>query len=298
MKLLSALSVSLVALTMSTASFASEMNKDYSYRPATQAKKIHSTDSEGVKDVKRGLNTADAKMRNAADDIHAFFVDDETTTRKSTRSSNKVESASAMETDSTWRKSSIHRGITAEGMLDEKILTPEGRQIAEIEDIILTKDGTASKVIVSDGGLLGIGDKLAAFDYKRVITQRNDGKVVMALSQDMIDRAAEFSYDSDDYMKSNVIPAGAISVDDLLDGEVYDNRGEKVASIENVSFSNGKADRLIVGLNKKLGMGGDLAALNFSSLNVSQDSDHDVRVDLTEAQSLQLSRIANRVASR
>lgn len=291
MKIASVLSVSVLALSIATSAYASEMNKDYTYRPASQAQKIYKSDSEGVKSVKHGLNKANSSMRETADEIHAFFVDEKSGVKS-------AKGTAVVADDGTWKTSTIRRSVTAEGMIDQKILTPEGRQIAEIEDIILTKDGKASKVIVSDGGLLGIGDKLAAFDYDRVITQRKDGKVIMALSQNMIDRAAEFSYDSDDYMKANVIPAGSISVDDLLDGEVFNHRGDKVASIENLSLDGGKADRLIVAVNKKLGMGGDLAALKFDTLNISQDSDRDVRIDLTEAQSLQLDRLAKRVASR
>jgi sporulation protein YlmC with PRC-barrel domain len=81
----------------------------------------------------------------------------------------------------------------------------------------------------------------------------------------MIDRAAEFSYDEDD-KNAKIIPAGSVSLNDVLDGNLLDSKGKKVGTIENVSFENGRAHRIIVGFNKTLGMGGDVAALNYSSL--------------------------------
>lgn len=207
---------------------------------------VQTQDKGIVADVKSGLRKADHAIRNKAEDIKAFFVGDET--------------------GGDMDPIVISKSTTAHGMIGQPVLNPQGREIAELKDIILDKDGDAILAVVSDGGVLGIGNKLAAFDYGRVVAQHKDGKVVMALSQDMIDKAADFSYDRDDREKAKVIPADSYSVNDILDGELLDSRGKDAGAIENISFENGHADRVIVGFDKVMGMGGKLAALNYSTL--------------------------------
>lgn len=217
-------------------------------------------------DIKRGLSKADAKMRDTADDIKAFFV--------GKKAGDKLTPVT------------IHRSSTAHGMLDQTIVNPSGNEVAEVKDIILDKSGHASLIVVSDGGFLGIGDKVAAFDYNKVVTQKANGDVVMALTQDMVDHAADFSYDQDDWAKAKVIPAGSVSVNDILKGDVLDNKGDKVASVENVYFRNKAASQIIVGFDKTLGMGGKLAALDYGDLQMVK-KDRDINFRLTAAQTAQ-----------
>lgn len=212
-----------------------------------QEGKRRADDSQVTREVKDNLEQASDSMRETADDIKAFFVD-----------------GAAAKKHVSFRKN-----VTAEGMIGQPVLNPKGEKIAKLKDIIIDADGNATHVVVSDGGMLGIGNKLAAFDYGRVVTQQADGKVVMALSQDMIDKAKEFSYDKDDAAKAKVIPAGSYSMNDMLDGELLDSAGKKAASIDNFVIRNGKADRVIVKFNTKLGMGGDLAALSYSEMEKS-----------------------------
>lgn len=171
----------------------------------------------------------------------------------------------------------IRRDMTAHGLIGEPVMNQANQKIATINDIILDKSGNAILVIVSDKGFLGIGNKLAAFDYKNVISQNQDGDVTMALTQNMIDRASDFSYDRRDWAKAKIIPADSISTNALMSGSLYDNMDKKLAGIENIYFRSGEASQIIVGFNKTLGMGGNLATLDFEDLQVVKKTD---RVDL------------------
>jgi sporulation protein YlmC with PRC-barrel domain len=119
-------------------------------------------DTEATKDLKKGLRKADNAMRETADDIRAFFVGDE--------------GGGALE------PVMIRSDRTAKGLLDKPVLNPQGKEITKLKDIIIDQNGRAALVVVSDGGFLGIGKKLAAFDYNKVVAQQDDGKVIMALS--------------------------------------------------------------------------------------------------------------------
>lgn len=165
----------------------------------------------------------------------------------------------------------IQNKLTAHGMIGEAIINTKGEKIADLKDIIIGKGGRAILVVVSDHGVLGIGKKVAAFDYDKVVAQAADGKVVMTLSQDMVDHAADFSYDQQDWAKAKVIPTGSVSTNELLKGDVLDNEGKKLAGIENIFFRGAEASQIIVSFNKTLGMGGDLAALTYDDLQMVRD---------------------------
>lgn len=222
----------------------------------------------GVMDnVKNGLHKADKSMRNTADDIRAWLV--------GKNEGDKLEPVL------------IRRSMTAHGLIGETIVNSQGKKIASVKDIIIDSHGRAILVVVSDmSGFLSIGDKVAAFDYNRVVSQKSNGSVVMALSQDMVDHAADFSYDQKDWAKAKIIPTGSISTNILLGGDVLDSSGVKVASIENIYFRDSDASQIIVGFNKTFGLGGSLAALDYDTLKmVRNDSELDFK--LNESQSEQ-----------
>jgi uncharacterized protein YrrD len=162
----------------------------------------------------------------------------------------------------------IRQDMTAHGLIGESVMDASNKKIAVVNDIILDKSGVPILVILSDKGFLGIGNKLAAFDYKNVIRQNQDGDVTMSLTQGMIDRAADFSYDRKDWAKAKVIPTDSMSVNVLLRGSLYDHTDKVLATIENVYFRSGDPSQVIVGFNKVMGMGGDLATLDFKNLQV------------------------------
>ncbi len=162
----------------------------------------------------------------------------------------------------------IRQNMTAHGLLGESVMNQKNEKIAVVNDIILDKMGNAVLVVLSDKGFLGIGNKLAAFDYKNVISQDKDGDVTMTLTQGMIDRASDFSYDRKDWAKAKIIPTDSMSTNVLLRGSLYDNMGHTLANIENIYFRSGEASQVIVGFNKTLGMGGNLATLDFKDLEI------------------------------
>lgn len=237
--------IAALAASGATGAFAAEVKTDNSVN-VTHETKADPEARGAMRDVQNGLANADRNMRETADDIRAFVLGDKP--------------------GDDMKPVTISRKTTVEGLLKQDIIGSDGKKIATVKDIVVDKNGKAQYVVVSDGGVLGIGNKLAAFDYGRVVAQQKDGDVVMSLSQDMIDRAKEFSYDADDAGKDKIIPADSVSVNDILDGHILDSRGEKVADIDNLTIENGNAARLVVSFNKTFGLGGDLAALEYGSL--------------------------------
>lgn len=246
MKFTSITIVSALALMIALPAYAADVNGDVSGKVSVSPR-----DGTVSGDVKHNLDKANNSLVETGQDIKAFFYGK----------------------DDKFEPIIIKRTLTAQGLVGQDIANPKGEKISTVKDIIIGKDGRATLVVVSDGGVLGIGDKVAAFAFERVFSQKADGTVVMALSQDMIDKAADFSYDQKDWAKAKVIPTGSVSTNVLLDGDVVDFEGKKVATIENVYFRGSDVSQIIVGFNTTMGMGGDLAALDYDDLQMVRDGD-------------------------
>jgi uncharacterized protein YrrD len=203
---------------------------------------------------------------DAYEDIKATFIDEDKT------SSDSV---------------TINARGTAQGMIGQPVLNTSGEKIATVKDIILNKSGKAELVVLADGGFMGIGSKLAAFDYNLVSQRHSDGDVIMPISQETLDKVTPFSYEAKDAekdAKTRVIPADGISVAELLDGQVLDTEKKSVAEIDNTSFSNGEASQIIIGFDKTLGLGGEKAAVGFDNVNVVREDEDEIDVQLSAKQ--------------
>ncbi|MBU6234731.1 MAG: PRC-barrel domain-containing protein [Alphaproteobacteria bacterium] len=184
--------------------------------------------------------------------------------------------------------------MSATGMLNKPVYNAAGKKIATVKDIILDENGQAQMVIISDGGILGVGDKLTAFDYGLITKLDANGDVIMPVSEDMIAKAAAFSYDNSEASDSvHVIPAGGYSALALLKGNLVDFRGEKVANIENIEFLNGGKARVIFAYDQTMGVGGRTAAFDFGDLTLVRKEGSEVDFRMNSDQSAKFEEFIN-----
>lgn len=223
---------------------------------------------EGWEGTKKAVSDAAESVSDAAEntykDIKAAFISND----KDAKISDVV----------------INQRMTASGMIGQPVYDASENRIAKVKDIILDKNGDAVMVVMGDGDFTGLG-KTVAFDYN-VITKRSaEGDIISPLTEAMIDSAAEFSYESNVKTESvKMIPQNGYSVARLMDAKLMDGKGEHIADIDNISFSNGEADKLIVGFNKILGLGGKQAALDFGNVDkVKNDNEIDFRLSTNQS---------------
>lgn len=161
---------------------------------------------------------------------------------------------------------------TANGIIGQDVHN-EAERVGTVHDIILNREGEATMIIVADGELFGLG-KLAAFDYSSIMRTNADGDIVAPITERDIERAADFSYDREDYSSDvRVIPTGGYSVSTLLDGQLTGNDNNVLGEIDDIHFKGGEASHLIVGFNQILGMGGEKAAIKFDNAKITPDGD-------------------------
>lgn len=177
---------------------------------------------------------------------------------------------------------------TASGMIGTPVLNDKNERVGTVKDIILDADGKAALLVVADGEFPGLDGKLTAFDYRIIRAQNTDGEVIMPLTEETIDKVAEFSYDRDDQSERiRVIPANGYSVAEILDGQLVNQKNETVAQIDNVSFTNGQANQLVVAFDQVLGFGGKHAALQYDDAQMVRDGETGLDFKLSASQTAQ-----------
>lgn len=162
---------------------------------------------------------------------------------------------------------------TANGIINHPVYNEKHESIAQVTDIILDKGGNAIMVIVADGEFVGSGKK-AAFDYSAITRVEDDGDVIMPVTETIIDNAATFSYNAaDSGGKVRVIPENGYSVLKLLEGKLVNEKMEVIADVENLTFKNAKAHQIVLGFDKKMGLGGEKALMNFIDAPIVTNKD-------------------------
>lgn len=230
-------------------------------------------------DVENAWNDIKKDSSEAYSDIKATVVGDEQT------------NAGASSTVT------IDPRMTADGIIGKPVYNASGESVATVRDIILDSNGKATMVVVGDGEFIGMGKK-AAFDYNAIASINADGDVIMPLTEEMIDSAAEFSYDQANSGENvRVIPANGYSIAKLLEGDLINQKNEKIAEVENITLKNGRASQIIVGFDKILGMGGEKAALNFSDAKLIASGENDYDFQLSETQAAQFKTYKDTVAN-
>lgn len=143
-------------------------------------------------------------------------------------------------------------------------------------------------MIINDNAL-GLGGKLAAFDYDVIEGIRANDNAAVKLTEADIKAAKRFEYKADAKADANtmIMPAGQFSVKKISDAKVFDANGKAVADVDTVAFEDDDAEYVIVTFNKILGVGGDKAALNMEALDLAQKPNGDYAFTLTQNQSAQ-----------
>lgn len=175
---------------------------------------------------------------------------------------------------------------TANGIIGYPVYNEKHESIAKVTDIILDKDGNATMVIVADGAFIGTGKKVA-FNYSAITRVEEDGDVIMPLTEQIIDDAAAFSYDkAEGGDKVRVIPDNGYSVVKLLDGQLVNHKLKIIADIDNITLKSGKANHIVLGFDKTMGVGGEKALISFTDAKIVSDGDQ-LNFQLSEDKALQ-----------
>ncbi len=180
----------------------------------------------------------------------------------------------------------VNENATAKGFINKSIYGMNGDKLGYVKDIILDSNGKATLAVISDGGVLGLGEKLVAYNFDSISGHTANGGLNMPLTKYVFDRTAQFAYEPSDAARNvQVMPQNSYSLSKILDGELLDYTGDTVAEIDNVTFRGSQADNVVVSYNQTLGVGGEQAAIDYGSMMRAYTDDDDIDLQMSEAQS-------------
>ncbi len=181
----------------------------------------------------------------------------------------------------------------------------EWDDIGEIDEIVLTRDGSVTSVIVGVGGFIGIGEKSVAIDMSELkfVSDGEDADeyfIVVKASAAGVKDAPDYNameadnmtradrpyltaptIDRTDYEKVEVTD---LTSEMLTGARVYGSSDEDIGEVDSLLLTDdGKIDRAVIDVGGFLGMGEKEIAVTMEELTIMQN-DGDVRVYIDSTQ--------------
>lgn len=101
-------------------------------------------------------------------------------------------------------------------LMNAALYSPAGDKVGDIQDVILSLDGTVEGVVIGVGGFLGIGEKHVAVEMQQISLQTDeDGEpqLTMDTTREAMEAAPEFVSVEDQKDAAVVEPTGAMTAD-------------------------------------------------------------------------------------
>ena len=182
----------------------------------------------------------------------------------------------------------------------------EWDDIGEINEVVLTRDGSVLAVIVGVGGFLGIGERDVALDMSQIrfVSEEGDSDdfflVVNAAAAD-VEAAPVYEaprMGSDMGMERPMLTTPMVerdgyetmAVDDLTAEEltgtrVYGPADEDIGEVSELLLNDdGSMDRAVLDIGGFIGLGEHSIAVSFDELQIVRNADGDVRVYVDSTQ--------------
>lgn len=164
----------------------------------------------------------------------------------------------------------------AASLIGYDVKNNKGERVARVKDIVLSPEGRAVLLVLSDNGPLGLEGKDVAYEYSSLVNSNAQGEVLLPLSETLISQAIPYSPDANNQ---------GFSTASMLKSKLEDPMGKTIADIENITFEDGHAQTMIVSFDKVMGLGGKKAAVNFSDLHLLHKNNKRVSARMNRDQS-------------
>ena len=83
--------------------------------------------------------------------------------------------------------------IPATHIIDQDIVNQQNKQIGELEDLVIKRNGKIKRAVIDTGGFLGFGEKLIGISFKKLQIGK-DGKIMLDMTQDQLEKLPAFDY--------------------------------------------------------------------------------------------------------
>lgn len=155
-----------------------------------------------------------------------------------------------------WDQAELRNGLSADRLLGMDVSGRNGDSLGEIENIVVSRDGRAEGIIVSAGGVLGVGETFFRVPWNQVQFDRGMERVTVPI--------AEHNVDTFRWNAESVRTGGnELLVSNILDANAALRGGERYGEIDDVVFGrDGRVKGLVV-TSRLMGFDGNRYAYPF-----------------------------------
>ncbi|WP_395018740.1 PRC-barrel domain-containing protein [Dongia sp.] len=82
--------------------------------------------------------------------------------------------------------------VTADQIIGMTVYNAEGEKVGTVHDILLDKEGKATGVVLSVGGVLGVGAKSVGLTWKEIDVKPDQQQVQISYTKDQLEAAPDF----------------------------------------------------------------------------------------------------------
>ena len=93
---------------------------------------------------------------------------------------------------SAWASENPERSIMAADIIDQPVFNSQGKELGELEDLVIKRNESVKKTLISIGGVLEVGEKLVCARYKSV--KFSGDKIILDVTQEQLNDQPEFDY--------------------------------------------------------------------------------------------------------
>ena len=139
-----------------------------------------------------------------------------------------------------WEQTELKSGLSVERLIGMHVRDRSDRSIGEIDNMLVTRDGRVTAVIVSAGGVLGLGETYFRVPWNQVRFHQRTNSVNVPIARDNIER---FRWGAEQV----AMAANELKVRDLMDGSVALRDGSRYGDLDDLIIGrDGRLKALVV----------------------------------------------------
>ena len=152
-----------------------------------------------------------------------------------------------------WNSNALAEGVRVEQLLGMDVRGVNGESLGEVENVILSRDGTVRHLIVDSGGVLGLGEIAHRIPWQQVRMAEDADHLMVPLAEDNLERfrwgAENVQLGANELFAESFVGAQIALADGMRIGEVEDliiSRDGRVQAFVVESDLNDEMDRVVL----------------------------------------------------
>ncbi len=166
--------------------------------------------------------------------------------------------------------------------LDSDINDPNGQKIGYLHDVIIDKNTGEAKAIIVDEEDAFFGTNLEVLTFQDIAYQESDGDVRTSITENNIEQRDSFNY-------ADITDNDFISLKNLRNGQVLDDKGKYVGEIDALIYRNAEINNIYFTIRTELTNTANPVVIKypFEQLNIIKNIDgYDVQLTTEETRDL------------